>query len=199
MNKQKKDKKQRILEAAIALFEKKGAPFVKLNEVAKAAKVPAPLIHYYYETSEDLHYDVVNVVLTELKFYNIKESEKHSDDPIRMLREYLKGPLLWAKERPGSLSIWLYFYYMASFSDRFRKLHTEIRKTGRDRIALMIYRGIEKNVFKSVAFTDVESIAFFIQGQITGELVMYACEERSKPVEHFMERLENSVLRVLGS
>ena len=63
----KVDKKQKIIQAAVKVFTEKGAPFTKLNEVAKVAKVPAPLIHYYYQSIEDLHFDVIQFALEDLK------------------------------------------------------------------------------------------------------------------------------------
>ena len=192
------DRKAKIIEAAIELFIAKGAAFVKLSDVAKKAKVPAPLIHYYYKDIEDLHIDLVLKVLEEGKDYNLREALKHQDDPVTMLREYIRGPLRWGAERPGSLSLWLYFYYMASWSKRLETLHSEIRKVGRDRISLMLFRGIEKGVFHIPEGKTVWDLAYFIQTQITGYLVMYNCETKVRPIEYHYQEIENIVFSELG-
>lgn len=192
------DRKSRIINAAIKLFIQQGAAFTKLSEVAKSAKVPAPLIHYYYKTVEDLHFDVIQAAYQDLKIYNHQKSEEQGSDAAQMMAEYLKGPLLWAKERPGHYSIWLYFYYMASWSDQFEALHTEIRNGGRARISLIIYRGIEKKVFKIPHGRTVEELAHWIQSQITGQFVMYGSEKKVRPFETFVRELEVTVFQALG-
>ena len=198
MAKNDKDRKTRIIDAAIKLFILQGAAFTKLSEVAKAAKVPAPLIHYYYKSIEDLHFDVIQTAYEDLKVYNHSWATEQNEDPVEMMREYLKGPLLWAKERPGHYSIWLYFYYMASWSSQFEALHTEIRKGGRMRISFIIYKGLEKRVFELPKGRSVEEIAHFIQAQITGQFVMFGSEKKVHEIEYFMKDLEYSVFQVLG-
>ena len=198
MAKPEKDRKLKIIEAAVKLFAKEGAAFTKLSEVAKSAKVPAPLIHYYYKEPEDLHYDVILYVLESLKEYNLRGTQNTSNDPVSTLRAYLKGPLIWAKENPEYFGIWMYFYYMASRSERFEALQTQIRIGGRERIGLMLYQGFEKDVFKNPNRRPVSEIAREVQTQITGQAVMFGCEKRDRPIESFISDLEQSVFQMLG-
>lgn len=196
--KSKADRQSKIIQAAIQLFIEQGVAFTRLSDVAKKAKVPAPLIHYYYQDVEDLHWDVVLQVLESLKDYNVKTAEKYKADPLRMLKEYLKGPLVWAKENPGYFSIWMYFYYLSSQSERFETLSTEIRERGRERISLMIFTGLEKGTFQNPHAWPVSRIAHYIQSQMTGQLVMFGCEKKVSPIETYLHDLEYSVFSVLG-
>ncbi len=199
MAKVETDRKEKIIEAALKLFIEKGAAFTRFIDVAKAAKVPAPLIHYYYQDMEDLHRDVTLKIMQELKEYNLREATKHLAHPAKWMREYVKGPLIWAKERPESLNIWLYFYYMSSRSKTFENLNTELRKGGRDRICLMIYRGVEQGVFKIPEGRTVLDLAYFIQSEITGHMLMFGCEKKDLPIDYYLKSIEGIVLTALGA
>lgn len=192
------DRKQKIIHAAIKLFAKHGAAFTKLSEVAKTAKVPAPLIHYYYKDIEDLHYDVILAVLEDLKEYSLRDLSKTAGNPTETMRAYLRGPIIWAEENPEHFSIWMYFYYMASRSEKFEALQTQIRIAGRERIGVMLYQGFEKGTFKNVTRRPVTELAREVQTLITGQAVMFGCEKRDRPASSFVSDLERSVFLLIS-
>ena len=192
------DRKEKIVNAAIELFIEHGAAFTKLNDVAKKAKVPAPLIHYYFKDIEDLHMEIIVKAMNHIKEYSLREAVKVSHDPMLMMKEYIKGPLLWAHDHPDLMSIWMYFYYMASFSEKFKALDTQIRVTGRERISMMIYQGIEKGVFKIAPKDSVKDLAQEVQAIMSGQTILYATEAKNQPIQYYIQQTTHRIFQFLG-
>ncbi len=197
-SKDKIDKREKIIKAALEMMCESGASFIKLNEIAKKAKVPAPLIHYYFKDIEDLHYEVIMIASANIIEYSIRELEPNPSDHIKMMKAYIRGPMIWAKENPKLMSIWMYFYYLSSYRERFKELNSQMRITGRDRISLMILRGIEKKQFKISPEIKISEIAEEIQSLITGHTIMFATENTGYKMEHYFELCTKRVLIILG-
>lgn len=193
------DKRDRIVSAALEIMSDNGAAFIKLNEVAKRAKVPPPLIHYYFKEIEDLHHEVILKTMESLKDYSLKEMQSNSGDLVKTMRSYIRGPFLWAKQNPGYMSLWMYFYYLSSYSEKFKSLNSQIRITGRERITLMIYQGIEKKQFKLAPNSNIANIAEEIQAIITGQTILFATENAGHKMEYFLEQCTDRVLDILGA
>lgn len=172
---EKTDRKARLVQSAIDCFIKNGVAQTTLREIAQRAKVDQPLLHYYFKTTDELYVEVIRVVLEALKAASVQPSEA-ALDPVEMMREYIAGTFEWARNKPGHFSIWMYFYYLSSFKPEFLKLNQEIRLGGRDRIALMIHRGVELGRFQMPAGRSVQDLALSIQGFMTGNCIMVASE-----------------------
>jgi AcrR family transcriptional regulator len=169
-------RKDLIVEAAIVCFYKNGVGQTRFNEIAATAKIDQPLIHYYYPTFDDLFIEVVNKVLESLKVTTFHWISKNPNDIEKTLFNYSLAPFYWIKENPALFSLWLHFYHLASFNPRFSKLNAIIRETGRDRISLMLFDGLEKGVFSKDKTLSVKERASIIQGLITGNSIMAATE-----------------------
>ncbi len=168
----KTDRKKRIVDAALTIFVQKGVAQTKMNEIADLAKVDQPLIHYYFPTLESLYVDVITQVLETLKEPTIKAMTKNPNNILKTLEDYIRVPFIWSQKNKGMASLWLYFYHLASFHSTFTQLNNVIMETGRSRIAVLIYSGLEKNVFKIPAGMTVSETALNIQGLITGNTIL---------------------------
>ncbi len=177
MAKEKPDRKQKIVQAAIKCFIKSGVAQTRMNDIALEAGVDQPLIHYYFPNIDALYSDVINHVLEDLKAYSLRAVDKGESDPIKVLSSYILGPFEWGKKKPGYVSLWVYFYYLSSYQASFNQLDSTIREVGRSRISVMIYSGIEKGVFKKPTSMSVSELALAIQGIITGNGII-ACTEK---------------------
>jgi AcrR family transcriptional regulator len=195
---QEQSRRALIIAASVDIFMENGAAFTKLSEVAKRAKVPAPLIHYYFKDIEDLHYETILMAYENLKASALKTLALYKDDSLLFMKEYIKGLILWPILNPGYFSIWLYFYYMASYSEKFRALDTQIRTTGRDRIALMIYEGMERGTFHLLPGASAHDIAHEVQAILTGQFVLYSTETKTRTIDYSLKQTTNRILGMLG-
>lgn len=194
------DRRQKIVRAAVEIFAEKGAPFSTLSEVAKRAGVPAPLIHYYYKTIEDLHFEVIQQAIASITEVSAAPASP-TPAPKTMketLREYVRVPFSWVDQNPGLATIIIYFYYLSSCNARFSQLNTFARTRGRERIEMMIYRGRETGEFTLQAGKSAAEAAYEIQAIITGYSLQYTTEARVKPLEDYLDRACESIFSILG-
>lgn len=195
-SRKKGDRREKIIQAALSAYIENGVSGTRMNDVAKRAGVDPPLVHYYFEDLEALHLAAILKILESLKEYSLREAEKHSNDPKRWMAEYIQAPLLWVQENPEYMHLWVYFYAMSTNPGRFRDLNSQIRKTGRERIAYMVFRGIEKGVFRLSEGETVDDAASEIQGIMTGLSVVVATEDgvAMKQMEKLLKRRVFSLL-----
>jgi AcrR family transcriptional regulator len=195
-SKQPIDRKRQIIDAAIECFVKSGVAHTRFNEIAKAAKVDQPLIHYYFPTLDSLYVEVVARVLESLKNESLKAIEKNAGDPLKVLIAYTRVPFEWGQKYPGYNSLWAYFYYLATFHQTFIQLNKSIRETGRERISVILYKGMEKGVFKNPKNISVSQMALTIQGIITGNALLAGTEGLSS-FKEYTDITVQAVLRVV--
>ncbi len=191
------DRKGRIVTAALEAMIENGVAQTRLNDVAKRAHVDPPLIHYYFKDLESLHLAVIEKVLESLKDYSLRDADPYQDDPLRWMKGYTRAPLLWAHEKPEFMHLWTYFYHLAGAQGPFRTLNNAIRKAGRERIAMAIYRGIEKSVFKPDPRVSVEALALDIQTIMSGFAILMTSED-ALGLEQVSRQNEFLILSLLG-
>jgi AcrR family transcriptional regulator len=188
--------KSKILEAALTCFVKTGIGNTRIKDIAVEAGVDQPLIHYYFPTLDSLYKDIIEIVLNHLKEHSIAAFSRNINDPAKMLASYIRAPFSWAEKNQGYFSIWMYFYYLASFNPFFTQVSSVIRETGRDRISVILYRGIESGHFKIQKGQTVKDLAINIQGLITGNTIMAGSEDR-KLLPVFASITEKQILQWL--
>lgn len=172
----KASRKNKIVQAALKCFMKSGVAQTKMSEVAEKAGVDQPLIHYYFPNLDSLYSDVVNAVLEHLKEHMLTHLLRNSKDSKAVLEAYISTYFDWARDHHGYFSVWMYFYYLATYNPTFAQLNTLIRETGRTRIQSILYEGIERGTFKIPPGIKVSELAIGIQGIITGNVILAGTE-----------------------
>ncbi len=170
-------KKQAILRASIEILSEKGPHAFKNSEVAKRAKIDQPLISYYFPNFEALFAGVVQIVLEDLRVAMINAIEAGGEDPERALANYMVSPLRWTVRSPELQTIWLYFYTLIPINKDMKGLNSQIRKVGRERIQLLIYKILEERNCRLSPKYTVATLAYSIQSIITGYLTMQVTED----------------------
>lgn len=194
----KEDRKARIVQAAIDCFVASGVAETTMSQVAQRAKVDQPLIHYYFPSREALYQEVFRVVLESLKAASLEPFGKTANDPVKALVAYVRAPFEWALKEPGLFSIWMYFYYLASFQPLFARLNAEIRQTGRERIAVLIYDAMERGKLRPPPGQTVRDAALVVQGLITGNVTLFSTEGPTRD-RAVIDATVAAVLRYLGA
>jgi AcrR family transcriptional regulator len=176
--KRSKERTQRqICEAALACYAEYGATRATLAEIAKRAKVPPPLIHYHFPTPTSLFQGVLDLILADLRSAVTAPLTQKTSSPAALLEDYITSYFGWIRRKPDLFAVWLHFYYVAAVDPRFRELNTRIRLTGRERIASILYRGLETKKFRLPRGVDVPAAALEIQSYITGGCIMAVTED----------------------
>src|SRR6516225_9299952 len=78
------DKRQRILDAAVRVFAKKGFYATRVSEVAKAAGVADGTIYLYFKSKEELLVSLFEDRVHKLLSFTAEELPKEPDAPARL-------------------------------------------------------------------------------------------------------------------
>lgn len=191
------NRREKIVSAALSAFIESGIAPTTMRDIAKRARVDPPLIHYYFKDLESLHLAVISLVLEDLKTYSLREASRWPNHPEKWIAAYMKAPLIWIRERPELIFLWVYFYALACRPGPFRDLNQEIRKTGRDRITLKVFEGIEKGVFELEPGLSAAEAGLEIQSWMTGSAILFATEKEVDYVTS-VKALQRRIFSFLG-
>lgn len=169
-------KKNKIVQAAIKCFVKSGVAQTKIKDIAEKAGIDQPLVNYYFPSLDSLYIEVIQEILRHLNDHVMASVEKSARDPKAALQAYVLSYFEWPKKNPGLGALWLYFYHLASFSPAFTQLNDLIRRAGRERIAALLYQGMEKKLFKIPEGLTVSELSLTIQALLTGNTVIAGTE-----------------------
>jgi AcrR family transcriptional regulator len=197
--KTKSSPREAILEAAVRCFVRQGIGATRAVDIAREAQVSPPLLAHHYPDLVELQKDAIGVVLKGLRLASVRAIETGGSDPHQALEAYIGAPFRWAAANRDLYSLWMCFYYLASYAAPLEALSHEIREAGRDRIALLIYRGVEAGVFRLEGGAKVTELAWTLQAMITGGVIMAGSEGRAHDdwPEH-ERRTREACLRLLG-
>ena len=178
MAKKNIDSKAKIVEAALACYVDQGIVGTSFKDIAKKAKVHQPLIGYYFKSFEELFVEVLKLLADDLRGLGIKAIDDHPNDSHKALLDYSEAPLRWAHKKPELSPLWTFFYHMASYSPIFVELNTQLRRVGRDRISLLLYKIQEQKKLKLKKGLNTSELAYEVHAHITGTLVMAVTEKQ---------------------
>ncbi len=197
----KRDKektKGAIRQAALECFTENGADRTTMLEIARRAQVPHSLVHYYFDSQEELFAEVFESVVSHIREYVTPPLEKIGATPGEALMGYVRAHFKWARAYPAEFAIWLYFYYAAVLGERYRKLNAGIQAAGNLRISTALYAGLRTGEFHLPAKASIEGVALEIQFVMTGAWVMAATSNPPHQKEHYL-RAERQVLALSGA
>lgn len=96
---QKENRKKQIQFKALELFVTKGYSETKITDIATSLDISVGLLFHYYESKEQLYYELVQMGVEGSKAPQKIEYEK----PIQFFENFLKGLFVTAAEQP-----WIY-------------------------------------------------------------------------------------------
>lgn len=191
------DRQRRILQAAIRFYSHHGVAETRFSRIAELAGVPRPLVNYYYPTPEALQAAIVGFVLERLKEAALSGIQAKWKSPTAALVGYAESFFNWAEKNRDLVSIWIYFYHLASYNSQFESLNDAIRATGRERIESLLYRGIEAGEFTVPKGFTVSGLALVIQGLLTGNVILVFSESQLKPAR-VARQTSDAILALVG-
>jgi AcrR family transcriptional regulator len=184
----KKDGKSKIIDGAIQCFVKNGVAQTTLKEIAQAADVDQPLFHYYFKSLDELYLEVIKTVRENLGKESVDILEGETNSRI-LLQKYIEGTLGWGQRNPGLYSIWIYFYYLSTYQPTFSELNSAIRTMGRDRVELIVHRGIEQGLFHVREGLGAHELAICVHTYLTGALLIGGTAGKKAHKQHWEETI----------
>jgi len=189
----KKEKRGKILETAIAVFAKKGIANTKITDIAEAAQVGKGTIYEYFHSKDQIFIDAFFHVMkkTEDIFKNRIASKA---DPIEKLRSLFDAwKEVFSSEFKDYMEIVLDFWAegirkkdgAATFS--LKKIYDDNRRITKD----ILDEGVAKGKFKPM---NTQIVASIILGAMDGEMVQWITDPHIFELEESFDTMFEIIL-----
>jgi TetR/AcrR family fatty acid metabolism transcriptional regulator len=182
-------KKNRIIEAAVKVFAKKGFYLAKVSDVAKEANVADGTIYLYFKNKDDLLINLFEQKM-ELILQRFKEQLKDIADPVEKLHRFVDVYFTLIEEDKELADV---FQVELRQSSKFLKdYHNEKFLDFLSVIKSIIQEGMENGFFRTDLNPDVVKIMIFgtvdevARQWILGADAKYSLEEAGENVKHIL-------------
>lgn len=155
-----KQMKEKIIEKAIELFEKKGFSTTSIQDIVDELEVTKGSFYYYFSSKEQLLMDIYNEYITNLLDRQTKIIANKTLSPKEQLIEIIR--LLIDDLIENGPRARIYFREMRHLSEDHINTIKKIRKQFRKNIETVIRTGEEQGVFKDQLPADI--LAFALLG-----------------------------------
>jgi len=152
--------KEKIIEKAIELFEKKGFSTTSIQDIVDELGVTKGSFYYYFSSKEQLLMDIYNEYITNLLDRQTKIIANKTLSPTDQLIEIIQ--LLIDDLIENGPRARIYFREMRHLSENNINTIKKIRKQFRKNIEMIIQTGKEQGVFKNHLPADI--LAFALLG-----------------------------------
>jgi len=160
-------KKFEIVDAAIRCVAADGIRGLTYDAIGKRLKIGRSHVLYHF-SSIDLILDAsIKFITATAQDITVGEIKK-AKNPKQQIEAFVNGAFFWAENHPEQVAVLLLFYHFCATQPQYKEIHTEIRKVGQQRLAMMIATGFKDDISEPA---KVERIALMAQGLITGNLL----------------------------
>jgi TetR/AcrR family fatty acid metabolism transcriptional regulator len=185
----KKEKKNRIIEAAVKVFAEKGFYLAKVSDVAKAANVADGTIYLYFKSKDDLLINLFEQKM-ELILQRFKAYLKDIIDPVEKLHRFVDFYFILIKEDKDLADV---FQVELRQSAKFLKdYHNQKFLDFLSMIKSIIQEGMNNGFFRTDLNPDIVKIMIFgtvdevARQWILGADAIYSLEEAKDNVNHIL-------------
>lgn len=185
----KKEKKNRIIEAAVKVFAEKGFYLAKVSDVAKAANVADGTIYLYFKNKDDLLINLFEQKM-ELILQRFKAYLKDIIDPVEKLHRFVDFYFILIKEDKDLADV---FQVELRQSAKFLKdYHNQKFLDFLSMIKSIIQEGMHNGFFRTDLNPDIVKIMIFgtvdevARQWILGADAIYSLEEAKDNVNHIL-------------
>ena len=183
-------KKLEIIEAAIKVFARDGFEKNTFCNVAEKCKISRTLIHYYFESREELFEKTITYIRHHWQNFVIEEIKKSKGSAREEFRRYIFSTLDWTQRYPTYYRVQVLFYSMASRNKKMRELNTKIVETGLGRVVAMVELGVLRNEWN---VDDAYGTALRIHVLLTGAALSLNTEYKKESYEEISKMVFNQI------
>jgi AcrR family transcriptional regulator len=186
------ERKNQILEAAIAVFARLGFQQTRMDDIASQAGLSKGTLYLYYKSKDAVIGALLKYFFTQefrrLQSFLEAENQEPVAEQIMLLTRQLAAAMKWMERL---MPIAFEFYALAGRDSEVRKFLQEYFKNFRTELARLIQRGIERGEFHTV---DAEATAITLTAIYEGTALLYFLDPG---MLSWAEQLETSVRSLL--
>jgi TetR/AcrR family fatty acid metabolism transcriptional regulator len=192
----KKEKREKILEAAISVFAKKGTVKTKISEIAEAAQIGKGTIYEYFRSKDEIFIAAFDYVIKKAEDFAASRLSPIKD-PLLKLRTYLR---VWKEIMQTELKDYMEImldFWAEGIRNKEHPITFSLKKTydeNRDMLQNILDECVAQEKIYPVNTFIVASI---ILGAMDGLMLQWIIDPEIFSVEESMNELESVILRGL--
>ncbi len=161
---QREERRRQILEAALAVFTRKGFNAAKVSDVAAQAGVSQGTIYWYFDSKEDLLQEALLFFFENLDQEIVSTLERETTAGGR-LQVLIQSMAALADEAKGVLTLFLEFWASSSRREEAGLLWTEVLRQYKGLIVQIVEAGVQSGEFRPV---DAEALSLALMAAYDG-------------------------------
>jgi AcrR family transcriptional regulator len=185
------DTERELVNATGAALAEHGAAGVTTQKIADEWGRAQSLVHYYYDTKEDLIVGYVETILERMH----REYEARADDsPLDRIEWAVAEGVECHPDASQQVSALYDLHGEATHNDRYRAVLDDLEEAGREFLKTAVGDGVEAGTFRDV---DPETAALFLLSASDGTLLRTVSLRRDADASLFRAGVEQYVEDVL--
>jgi len=180
-------RRKQILDATFNCLIKKGYHGVTMQDVADESKVSKGLLHYYFQSKENLFLEMLDVVVQEF-IEGVKEDLDPLNDPKEKLKRVIRHFIKTIDDYREVCTALMYYWGQINTQEEIKKRLKNHYSMYRKIITAILNEGIVQGDFKKI---NVNHFSAIISGVVDGLFLQKILDEALFDVEKMIETIED--------
>lgn len=187
--------KEKILTASKGVFSSYGFHAATLDQIAKRARVPKPLIVHYFGGKSDLLNATIEKILKE--FTDELQSQDLENKPASIrIDSIFESNISLAKKDPAATRLLVLLYAHATWDSESKKVYDRVRAAARSRYRRAIEAGIREGFITSQNL-DLDRLPELYHQWIIGMMIDFLRSDQDLKIEYHL-REKWKLLKQMG-
>jgi AcrR family transcriptional regulator len=187
-------RRQQIVSAAHSVFIKKDYSQVRIEDIAKQAKLSKGAVLYYFETKEDVFLALFEW-LTQLVAQRFESAVKESTDPLVQLNHVVDQAFDSVKLHRAFFRIYLDCLGQGSRKEEYGKINRAFYQACHEHYRKIIENGQRKALFRDI---DVNDASLVMRAIIEGLGIQWLFMGTDNDLKHYGKLAREAILRYHG-
>jgi len=166
-----------IIDSAIACIAHDGIERLTFESIGKRIGMKKAHVAYYYKNQEDIIESAIKFVVATVQHTTI-ERIKNTKKADSQVLSFCQGTFDWLRRFPQYPPVILLMYYNSSYHPFYKRLHSEIRSAGADRIKAALAHDFPKSNSRTLYRG-----AKLVQAILTGHILDFATTDLGQTVD----------------
>ncbi len=175
-------RKGEIIQAAIESIGKDGIENLSYESIGAKLNINRAHVAYYFKKKDEIVESAIKYITFVANELTVQEILKAKDDVSR-IEGVVIAAFKWIEQNPNQGSTMLAFYHLCGHNKTFKKLHTQIRIAGAERLSSLLAK-----IAKGASEEDIQLSGETIQAIITNNILEYLTAEKTISYDKTLQR-----------
>lgn len=166
-------RKAQIIQATIEVIGKNGIENLSYESIGEKLNINRAHVAYYFKKKDEIIDAAIKYITFAANELTVQEILRAEGD-VRKVEAIAIAAFKWLDQNPNQGSTMLAFYHLCSHNKVFKKLHSQIRIAGAERLSSLIAK-----IIKDGSTEELQLIGETIQAIITSNLLEYITTEKN--------------------